>query len=524
MEDREFDGLLSRLVDNDLDHASFQALEQYLLSSEQARERYMAFMELQTLAGLEVTAPVLAKRVIPINRVIRIQRIKQIKSAVIAAAALMALLAISLSVFFIQPQKQFASFVATPGSEFEFSYDSAHGESLRPNTLAEGVRTRLKQGFLEIELKNEVRTVIQAPAEFVLRSESFVELSEGVAWFHVPSKAKGFQVRTPEFLVTDLGTEFGIFSDRDQADSVHVFKGEVRVDSAYYAADKLFLKAGEASVVNQLGKLEATPIRRELFSETIPETLPYVHWSFDEVVDNLFPATGTIPSEDSDFSARIPNQEKALSDITLENGRFSKAFKIDTQYGHVLRTGFPGIGGDRPRTVAFWVKAETPSIGPYGLVVWGRQKVAGVLQDPRTEVNRWKIDLIRGQSSSHVSDLYRPGAIQLIGTGYLSGRTQLCDGLWHHVACCYKPNSDGEPDVKIYLNGKEEEFLTQKEQFLPNTILSHEDPNAIPVSIGQRIEGYIEGSDLKATIDELYIFEGALEQNSILRLMHLNSP
>ena len=42
-------------------------------------------------------------------------------------------------------------------------------------------------------------------------------------------KARGFSIRTPTAIVTDLGTEFGVEVDRTGATRSYVFRGMVRV-------------------------------------------------------------------------------------------------------------------------------------------------------------------------------------------------------------------------------------------------------------------------------------------------------
>ena len=96
--------------------------------------------------------------------------------------------------------------------------------------LAVGSRLSLSQGAVEVTLPSGVEALVQAPAHLILEREDRIYLKHGIARFRVPPEGAGFQVRSPEMLVTDFGTEFGIISGSGGSDEVHVFKGSVKVE------------------------------------------------------------------------------------------------------------------------------------------------------------------------------------------------------------------------------------------------------------------------------------------------------
>ncbi len=67
------------------------------------------------------------------------------------------------------------------------------------------------------------------------------------------------------------------------------------------------------------------------------------------------------------------------------------------------------------------------------------------------DTERWKINIVPNvfRGSAKDSEMNLAGRIQLIGTGYLTGVTNLCDSQWHHIACSYRANANGEPEIGV---------------------------------------------------------------------------
>ncbi|MDB5385856.1 MAG: hypothetical protein JWM11_1502 [Planctomycetaceae bacterium] len=86
---------------------------------------------------------------------------------------------------------------------------------------------RVASGTLVLEFARGVSLRLRGPAEFRLLSTSRGLLRFGELAAHVPAGAEGFTIDTRILEVVDLGTEFGIKVDRDDAVEVHVFRGLV---------------------------------------------------------------------------------------------------------------------------------------------------------------------------------------------------------------------------------------------------------------------------------------------------------
>lgn len=84
----------------------------------------------------------------------------------------------------------------------------------------------LEDGLAELLFDNNTKVVIEAPADFQIRSENQIDLAYGRIYATVPAEAIGFAVSTPTSRIVDLGTEFGIEADTFGDVYLHVVKGK----------------------------------------------------------------------------------------------------------------------------------------------------------------------------------------------------------------------------------------------------------------------------------------------------------
>jgi len=85
----------------------------------------------------------------------------------------------------------------------------------------------LESGTAEILLQNNVKVLLQGPAELELIDPMHAYLRRGRALFNVPSEAIGFVCETSEASIIDLGTEFGVHAGEASGTAVQVYVGEV---------------------------------------------------------------------------------------------------------------------------------------------------------------------------------------------------------------------------------------------------------------------------------------------------------
>ena len=94
--------------------------------------------------------------------------------------------------------------------------------------LSPGQQVRVREGLVEIEMTNGTSLVLEGPITLDFRSPKRVKLNAGMLAAAVPKRAIGFTVETPEAVVVDLGTEFGVAVGNKGASEVQVFKAVVR--------------------------------------------------------------------------------------------------------------------------------------------------------------------------------------------------------------------------------------------------------------------------------------------------------
>jgi hypothetical protein len=90
---------------------------------------------------------------------------------------------------------------------------------------------RLNSGLAQVVFYSGARVVLEGPAEFQIKSSGEAFCRAGRLTAEVPPQASGFQIRTPQIGVTDLGTVFGL-DVKDRQTELHVFKGRVEFQPA----------------------------------------------------------------------------------------------------------------------------------------------------------------------------------------------------------------------------------------------------------------------------------------------------
>ena len=94
-----------------------------------------------------------------------------------------------------------------------------------------GRKYELASGLVEIIYDTGAKVILQGPVTYEVESATGGYLSIGKLTGKVEKKAaKGFCVRTPTAIVTDLGTEFGVEVSKAGHTTSHVFRGVVRVE------------------------------------------------------------------------------------------------------------------------------------------------------------------------------------------------------------------------------------------------------------------------------------------------------
>lgn len=132
------------------------------------------------------------------------------------------------------------------------------------------------------------------------------------------------------------------------------------------------------------------------------------------------------------------------------------------------------------------------------------------------------------QISLNPLDVSGPIGRLRIGTnqGEIVGTTDLRDERWHHIAIVLFGGDDADlsTHVLMYVDGLLENSLG-KSIARVYTELNH--PDSKPLTMGRNIAFEYDNPNkvnkfFKGAIDELYVFEAALDQHQILSLMEKN--
>lgn len=418
------------------------------------------------------------------------------------AASIAALVSVLFLSSYVYQQQSLAQItkIAGAGNQFTIGHDFSRGD------------IEFNQGYSEITLSNGVVLVLEAPVKLRLESADQVILSAGKLVARVPHNAIGFRIDTPSSEIVDLGTEFGVEVAANGESQVHVLDGEVKA-RANNLQHYQHAKKDQALAFNL--KHEVTSIKSIAgdFMRVLPgksaQDPDFLHWSFDEKQQQQFPSNGK-GIYGQQFAAI--DQSANSAPVATTQGVFGQGITFDGE-GNWLKTNFPGIGNDDPRTVSFWVKVpkDFSTQYAYGVVSWG------LLQDYAA----WQI-------SPNPETIDGPLGRLRIGTfqAQVVGATDLRDGNWHHIAVVLYAgeHSDISTHVLLYVDGQLEK--TQKKSIAKvDTKLNH--PQSRPLSLGRNI-GYeddaphVEQKFFKGSVDELYIFEAALDQQQIQQLMNSN--
>lgn len=371
----------------------------------------------------------------------------------------------------------------------------------------------LEKGYTELTLTNGVRLTLEAPIKLDFKNPDLIHLYKGNLVANVPEQAIGFTVLTPSSEIIDLGTEFAVGVSDTGASEVHVMQGEVK---ARPLKEQKFVNlykddARAFSAEQQMSIIESDPMRfrRSLPGES-PEDPDFLHWSFDDQTD--FTTAKGNGFDVSQFSGEL----KALKDgqgPKYENGQFGKALFFNGKDAYV-ETAFKGIGGTEPRTVAFWAKIPedfTINNG-YGMISWG-------LHEPG---KAWQIS---------PNPLKREGPLGRLRIGTMQapvvGQTDLRDRRWHHIAIVmYGGNEvDTSTHILLYIDGQLENTSHKAVQRI-DTILDHK--KSRPLIFGRNMafandESKMGQKFFRGWLDEIFIFDAALDQEQIQSLMNSNS-
>jgi hypothetical protein len=128
----------------------------------------------------------------------------------------------------------------------------------------------LKKGFVELLFDNHTEVVIEAPAEFQIIADDQIKLTYGRVFAIVPPEAIGFTVTSQRTKIIDLGTEFGVYSDRNGGLELHVLKGKtLLLPENKTGIGGMEVTAGAAKKITSVQTLMDIPCDKRVFARGI---------------------------------------------------------------------------------------------------------------------------------------------------------------------------------------------------------------------------------------------------------------
>lgn len=128
----------------------------------------------------------------------------------------------------------------------------------------------LVSGVVRLESSTGTTCTVEGPSRFIFRAADHLVLQDGSVAVEVGPDQKGFVVETPEALIRDRGTRFGVLVGFEHRTEVHVFSGEVVVESTrrtdgqrlvLHSGQAIAWASGEARPFSELPRTEAAAER-----------------------------------------------------------------------------------------------------------------------------------------------------------------------------------------------------------------------------------------------------------------------
>lgn len=120
----------------------------------------------------------------------------------------------------------------------------------------------LTSGLAQIKFADGAEVILQGPAQFEVQSAAQGRLERGqLTALAASRRSKGFAIETPNSVITDIGTEFGVLVDGTGRTAVEVFDGVVVLDGQDangQPTSRQRINAGESFAVGDGGKVAPT--------------------------------------------------------------------------------------------------------------------------------------------------------------------------------------------------------------------------------------------------------------------------
>lgn len=133
----------------------------------------------------------------------------------------------------------------------------------------------LEEGFAQLTFKRGAEVILQAPCKLKLESRGQLFLDSGTLAVKLTEPTQTFLVRTPNSTIRDLGTEFGVFVNRNGQAETHVYDGSVQLGEGSQpvpASKTQVLKRGQAAGVDAAGNIVPASFEARWMTRALPKS------------------------------------------------------------------------------------------------------------------------------------------------------------------------------------------------------------------------------------------------------------
>jgi len=418
-----------------------------------ARAAYLEYFE--QAAILRAEAAIHAEQgILPVLEEPRHFR-KIFRRSVLAAAAVLALSAIIAALIAIRrPEPE--RLAAKAAAETRWMVD---GEMQDPDSndlmVAEGSSVRVFSGTLKLRLKSGAAMVVPGPAEVSFPELEHPVLKHGWLWIDSGGTDEELLVETPELLVRDVGTRFGVRVRDDQLAEIHLIEGVVEVSAKHTQQQIAMLNPDETGVlIPAEGERTGLPLARDPFpdlpgllaapanySTTILSQGPVGYWKLDD------PAIGEIANEIPDGSTGRHGLEVIVGEAGVRpadgfrgfgDGNRSVSLAMGTEKSLLIGLDGPGGVSKKEGAVAFWIR-RLPGKKQNELL-WMAANDDSIGFGP---VDSMHTHLT---ASGKVGFFIENGRYDVL----ISSDRSVVDGHWHHIVASWSPSA-----VELYIDGEQ---------------------------------------------------------------------
>ncbi|MFZ9936455.1 MAG: LamG-like jellyroll fold domain-containing protein [Luteolibacter sp.] len=218
---------LAELEDGSLDPAQRDELMSLLDESRAARRLYAEYFALSV--GLEAQARYLDQQgKLPVLADV-LRPWRMFRRSLLAAAALVAIGTIVAALVVVKrPEPRRLTAAATADARWMVD-GLAQSPAASEWKVTAGSTVQVLSGTVKLRLDPGAAMVMQGPAKASFPELDKPVLNDGWLWIDSGESGEAFEIKTPNLLVRDIGTRFGVRVPEKGPDEVHLVKGKVEV-------------------------------------------------------------------------------------------------------------------------------------------------------------------------------------------------------------------------------------------------------------------------------------------------------